>query len=84
MHDMKTVSVRAVSRQFSRHADLALQGEPVRVLRNGKPYVRIVADAGLEPKQAPRLDFAARARKSFGGRTFKMDLPRLVIESRGR
>lgn len=81
MSYMKTITVREASRHFSRHADLAIEGEEIRVLKDGKPYVRIVADTH-EPKACPKINYAELARKTYGGRAFKVNLPIMVIKHR--
>ncbi len=78
---MKIVTVREISRHFTRHAELSMEGEVVRVFRQGKPYVRIVPDE-QSPKEVPRVDFAARAKKDFGGRRVEMDVVRQIIGNR--
>ena len=57
--------MREISRHFTRHAELSMEGEVVRVFRQGKPYVRIVPDEQSPGKEVPHVDFAARAKKDL-------------------
>src|SRR6266481_4513444 len=79
---MKIVTVREISRHFTRHAELSMEGEVVRVFSQGKPYVRIVPDEQSPGKKVPHVDFAARAKKDFGGRRAKTDMVRQIIGNR--
>lgn len=79
---MKIVSVREISRHFTRHAQLSSEGEIVRVFRGGKPYVRIVRDEESLPSEVPQVDFGSRARKDFGERRVKTDVVRQIIRNR--
>lgn len=78
---MRTVSVREITRHFSKHADLACDGEDVRVFRDGKPYVRIVADASEKPPP-PVVNYAARAKANFGNRKFSAGMLDMMIKNR--
>ena len=80
--DMKIVTVREISRHFTRHAELSRHGEEVRVFRGGKPYVRIVADQESPAKPVPHVDFSGRAREDFGERRIKTDVVRQIIWNR--
>jgi hypothetical protein len=79
---MKIVTVREISRHFTRHAEITRQGEAVRVFRDGKPYVRIIRDEENLPGKIPRVNFAARAREDFGARQPKTDVVRQIIRNR--
>ena len=80
--DMKIVTVREISRHFTRHAELSRQGEIVRVYREGKPYVRIISDEENPPHRVPRVDFAARARQDFPEARPATDAVRQIIRNR--
>jgi antitoxin (DNA-binding transcriptional repressor) of toxin-antitoxin stability system len=82
MSYMKIVTVREVSRHFTRHAQCSLQGETVRVFREGKPYVRIVPDEEVETRPVPKIDFAARAREDFPEGTLRSDIVSQIIRNR--
>jgi hypothetical protein len=82
MSDMKIVSIREISRHFTKHAELSWEGENVRVYRAGKPYVRIVPDNEAPPSSVPKVDFAARGREDFGKRPPKTDIVKRIIKSR--
>lgn len=82
LSDMKIVTVREISRHFTRHAELSRQGEIVRVFREGQPYVRIVPDEENPPRKIARVDFAGRARKDFGKGPTKTDVVRQIIRNR--
>jgi prevent-host-death family protein len=54
---MLTVDIREAKKQLSKLIDLAVEGEPFVIARNGKPLVRVAAvDAPAAP---PRLGFLA-------------------------
>src|SRR3954470_1291759 len=76
--DMKIVSIREISRHFTRHAKFSREGEDVRVYRSGKPYVRIVRDEEAPPDKVPRVNFAARAKKDFGERRIKTNVVKQI------
>jgi antitoxin (DNA-binding transcriptional repressor) of toxin-antitoxin stability system len=65
MSDMKIVSIREISRHFTKHAELSREGETIHVHRAGKPYVRIVPDPEAHPAAVPKVDFGERAREDF-------------------
>ena len=79
---MKIVTVREISRHFTRHAELSRQGETVRVYREGKPYVRIVPDQENPLAKVPQVDFGARARQDFPQARPKTDIVRQIIRNR--
>jgi antitoxin (DNA-binding transcriptional repressor) of toxin-antitoxin stability system len=82
MSDMKIVSIREISRHFTKHAELSREGENIRVYRAGKPYVRIVPDDEAPPASVPKVDFGARAREDFGRRPPKTDVVKQIIRNR--
>jgi antitoxin (DNA-binding transcriptional repressor) of toxin-antitoxin stability system len=82
MSYMKIVTVREMSRHFTRHAESSLHGETVRVFREGKPYVRIIPDEEVDSRPVPKIDFAARAKEDFPNATPRSDVVQQIIRNR--
>ncbi len=70
---MKTATVADLRNRFPEVVAWIGQGEEVEILRRGKPVARLVSPAPASPAQVPKVDFAARNRKIWGGRRFTRD-----------
>jgi antitoxin (DNA-binding transcriptional repressor) of toxin-antitoxin stability system len=66
---MKTASVADLRNQFRRVSSWIEDGETVQILKQGKPFARLVPNQSPR-KRRPKPDVMARLDKIWGNRTF--------------
>ena len=66
---MKTATVADLRNHFRRVAAWVENGEPVQIIKRGKPFARLVPSAELKPKPV-KVDWAAQRKAIWGSRVF--------------
>lgn len=82
MCTMKTVTVREVTREFSRKVEAPLRRGETLVLRKRKEVLGRIVPERAKAKEYP--DFAARQKKIFGNRRINLNVGEILRKERNR